>query len=327
MTQIQACTPFFSTNSTSENLNNNREFQEIRAKQQGQYSYPKGFKSDYVESNGIRLHYVSGGKGPPLIFVHGFASTWKMWEPAMKYFASAYQVIAIDMPGLGQSESSKIGSSTRDTSSYLLTAFKKLTNNQPIILVAHDMGVLQTYAMIAQNPHYVKKVIFLDSVPPDSSIWSMPGYTAQGPGPTWHFGYFSFEDGEIAAKMVATHPKLFLSAFIKSWAGKKEVFTHHLLGELIEPYSKIENLRSAFEQYVSISKSIKQTATFPKLDIPIMTIGAGKGVGDELAKLMAKKYVKDPQQLKSVLLPKCGHWLMEECPTEVISHIDGFLKN
>jgi pimeloyl-ACP methyl ester carboxylesterase len=54
--------------------------------------------------NGTRVSYVEMGEGPPLVFVHGLAGCWQNWLENIPYFARSHRVIAIDLPGFGESE-------------------------------------------------------------------------------------------------------------------------------------------------------------------------------------------------------------------------------
>ena len=301
----------------------------VKEQSRGQYSYPEGFKSDFVEANGIRLHYVSGGAGDqPVVFVHGFGSTWKMWESSLKQFGGAHRVIAIDLPGLGQSEPSKNGYSARALSEYLFAAIKKLTK-EPIIYVSHDLSNTASYPMVATHQDYIRKVVFMDSPIPDKAMWTYPGYTPKGPGLGWHFGFFSF--GDVAEKLIANDPKLFMAYFINEYAGKKEIFTDALLDELIEPYSRIENLHAAASYYRYHSESIQQNEALlaggKRLAIPSMSISGAKGVDEVLPKQMAARFVEGLSKFKAVILPGTGHWLLEESAPEVNALLAEFIKD
>ncbi|WP_367186037.1 alpha/beta fold hydrolase, partial [Mesorhizobium escarrei] len=74
---------------------------------------PKGFTdtftSRYVHANGVRLHAVVGGKGPPLLLVHGWPQTWYQWRLVMPALARDFQVIAIDQRGIGLSDKPQNG--------------------------------------------------------------------------------------------------------------------------------------------------------------------------------------------------------------------------
>lgn len=304
-------------------------FEQVRAEKKGQYQYGAGLTSNFVESEGVRLHYVEGGsKGQPIVFVHGFGSTWKMWEPIMQAFMKNHKVIAIDLPGLGQSSPIKNQDySAENTSKILLGAIKKVAGKGPIYYVSHDLANSASYPLVANNQGYIEKVVFMDSPIPDRAMFEYPGYTASGPGLGWHFGYFSF--GDIAEKQIAIDPNLFFSYFIKGYAGKKEVFTEQLLAELIEPYSTRENLKAAFGYYHSHAKSIAQNeallANNKKITIPSMAFTGAKGVNEVLVKQMKARFVDDPSKFTAVILPDTGHWMTEESPKAVEATLSNFL--
>src|SRR5678816_2117331 len=53
--------------------------------------------------NGIQLHYVMGGKGDPVVLLHGWPETWYEWRHVMPALAKNYTVIVPDLRGLGDS--------------------------------------------------------------------------------------------------------------------------------------------------------------------------------------------------------------------------------
>jgi pimeloyl-ACP methyl ester carboxylesterase len=50
------------------------------------------------------LNLIDIGSGPVLLFVHGLAGCWQNWLENIPYFAGQYRVIAVDLPGFGESE-------------------------------------------------------------------------------------------------------------------------------------------------------------------------------------------------------------------------------
>ncbi len=305
-------------------------FDQVKAQKRGQYAVAQGLTSKFIDVNGQRLHYVEGGNsGTPIIFIHGFGSTWKMWEPVMEKFKANNKVIAIDLPGLGQSSPIANGDySAENVSRILLATIKKITDSKQIYYVSHDLGNSASYPLVANNQgSYIKKAVFMDSPIPDRAMFTYPGYTPQGPGLGWHFGYFSF--GDIAEKQIAADPSLFFSYFIKTYAGKKEIFTPELLSELIEPYSTRERLRAAFGYYKSHADSALQNeallAAGKTLRIPSMALTGEKGVNDVLVKEMKTRFVADPSQFTGTILPDTGHWMVEENASGVTNALSSFL--
>ena len=53
--------------------------------------------------NGIELHYVMGGKGVPVVLLHGYPQSWYEWRHVMPALAKNYTVVAPDLRGFGDS--------------------------------------------------------------------------------------------------------------------------------------------------------------------------------------------------------------------------------
>lgn len=57
------------------------------------------------DKESVNLHYVSYGKGQPILFIHGWPLSHQMWEPQLQFFADmGYQAIAYDRRGFGNSD-------------------------------------------------------------------------------------------------------------------------------------------------------------------------------------------------------------------------------
>jgi len=62
------------------------------------------FVSRTAEVDGVKLHYTTGGHGPSVILLHGYAETSRMWTPILPVLGEKFTVIAPDLPGIGDSE-------------------------------------------------------------------------------------------------------------------------------------------------------------------------------------------------------------------------------
>lgn len=60
-----------------------------------------GFSNREALVNGIRLHYVIGGEGPPVVLLPGWPQTWWAWHKIMPELARRHTVIAVDIRGMG----------------------------------------------------------------------------------------------------------------------------------------------------------------------------------------------------------------------------------
>ena len=63
------------------------------------------------------------GKGFPLVLVHGFLGSSKMWKPQIEFFKENFRVITPDLPGFGKSNKVKSHKSIQSISNFLYIEF------------------------------------------------------------------------------------------------------------------------------------------------------------------------------------------------------------
>jgi pimeloyl-ACP methyl ester carboxylesterase len=63
----------------------------------------KNIASRTAGVDGVQLHYLTAGRGPTVILLHGYAETSRMWRPIIPLLAEKFTVIAPDLPGIGDS--------------------------------------------------------------------------------------------------------------------------------------------------------------------------------------------------------------------------------
>src|SRR5579864_7894584 len=97
------------------------------------------FKSYTVQLRDASVHYVSGGSGPAIIFLHGFSQDWYEFSQVMRLLAGRYSVIAVDLRGIGQSTTTRADYDAETLASDIHELASQLAIDTPYI-VGHDMG-------------------------------------------------------------------------------------------------------------------------------------------------------------------------------------------
>jgi len=120
-------------------------------------------KHEYAEVNGIRIHYVTAGKGPLIVFLHGFPEFWYEWKSQLPEFARDYRAVAPDMRGYNLSEKpagvdayqmQNLVEDVRALAAHL--GYKKF------ILVGHDWGGGVAWSFAIAHPEYLEKLIIIN---------------------------------------------------------------------------------------------------------------------------------------------------------------------
>ena len=135
-------------------------------------SPPEGFKQQYAMVNGVKIHYVTGGKGEPLLLVHGFGQNWYMWNRLLPELSKHFTVIAPDLRGVGESDKPDAGYDKKNMAVDMHELMTKL-GYRHINIAGHDIGMIVAYAYAAQFPGDVKKIAFMDALLPGiEPVWS-----------------------------------------------------------------------------------------------------------------------------------------------------------
>jgi pimeloyl-ACP methyl ester carboxylesterase len=184
-----------------------------------------------IDANGIRLHVVTQGEGPAILFCHGFPGLWYSWRHQLPAVADAgYRAIALDMRGYGRStrprQASEYGNQTIVAD---LTGVLDALGEDRAVFVGHDFGAQAAWAAALHAPERVRGLVSI-AVPygvgfarrksKDSDAETAPSEPrsrGRKPSETYaeiakdhflHLHYFQ-ERGPAEAELGA-HPRLFL---------------------------------------------------------------------------------------------------------------------
>ncbi len=284
-----------------------------------EFPLPENFHGVYREIDGINLHYVQGGQGPLVLLVHGFGQTWYEWHQLMPLLAMNFTVVAPDLPGLGLSAVPRTSYTGQDVSKYLHGLARSLSPTDPFDLVAHDIGIWNTYPMAVEHQDDIRRLVYMEAPIPDQRMHTFPAFTPEGESLVWHFSFFS-AGNRLPETLIEGRERFFLEHFIRVHAVNQAVFTPELLDLYARSYAKPHSLHAAFEYYRALNATIQgnEPLAKTKLKMPTMAIGGGGhgGMG-QLQIDQMKEYAK---HVKGHVVPEAGHWLPEERP-EVINRL------
>ncbi len=124
----------------------------------------------YFRHNNQTLHYVAGGSGETIVFLHGFPSYWFSFVRQIEALSGRYHVIAIDGLGAGKSDAPTDPARYRlDAMSADVIALLDHLGVEKAHLVGHDWGAAFAFGLAQQHPDRFKTVTGL-SAPPISVL-------------------------------------------------------------------------------------------------------------------------------------------------------------
>ena len=133
---------------------------EFKARRAERDNPPAG---QFLDIDGVLLHYVERGEGPPVVLLHGNAVTYADFEASrlIDRLARNHRVIAFDRPGFGHSSRPRDRLWTPAAQAALLRAALQRLGIERSVVVGHSMGTMVALAMALDFPANVAKLVLI----------------------------------------------------------------------------------------------------------------------------------------------------------------------
>src|SRR5580765_4017314 len=123
----------------------------------------KRVENGYADSGGVKIHYVSLGKGPLIVMIHGFPDFWYTWRDQMEALSKDHQVVAIDQRGYNLSDKPK-GVENYDVRFLVgdVAAVIRHLGRDKATIVGHDWGGVVAWQFAINLPQMTENLIILN---------------------------------------------------------------------------------------------------------------------------------------------------------------------
>lgn len=279
-------------------------------------SFPATFRVQRIATNGTTLSVRVGGSGPAVVLLHGYGETGDMWAPLAAKLAAKHTVIVPDLRGMGMSDHPATGFDKKSQGRDISGVLETLKVGQ-FDLVTHDIGNMVGYALAAQNPTRVTKFAILDAPLPGIGPWDEIVKTPF----LWHFRF----GGPDMERLVQGRERIYLDRFWNEFSDDPKKFDELSRQHYAKLYALPGAMHSGFEQFKAFDQDAVDNRAYAakgKLTMPVLAIGGDKSFGETMAVVM--RFVAT--NVRSVVIPHSGHWLMEENPSQTITAITEFLQ-
>ena len=277
------------------------------------------FSHDYVRIDGRRIHCVTAGQGQPVLLIPGWPQTWYAWRHVMQALAAqGFQAIAVDPPGTGFSDRPDTGYDTGAIAQTLHRTMLALGHARYQV-AGHDVGMWVAYALASDQPQAVQSLALTEAVipglAPEPSIFAPPEQNIF----LWHFMFNQLAD--LPETLIAGRERAYLEFMFNRWSLRRERVA---VDVYVAAYAAPGGLRGGFAYYRAIPETMRQNRERAQrpLAMPVLAIGAEHATGD--APLATLRGHAD--DLSGVIVPDCGHFIMEEAAEPFIAALLPFLQ-
>jgi pimeloyl-ACP methyl ester carboxylesterase len=110
-----------------------------------------------------RIHYYTGGDGPPIVLIHGLASRGDDWAPLLPKLATHHRIYALDLLGYGSSDRPRDVDYSIALETDVVRDFLDSLQIRRTDLVGVSMGGWIALKLAAEHPERVRKLVLIDS--------------------------------------------------------------------------------------------------------------------------------------------------------------------
>lgn len=310
-------------------------------------SLPSRFRATTIHSpEGADIFVRSGGRGPVVVLLHGYAENSDSWAPLAADLMKDHSVVVPDLRGIGRSSKPESGYDKKTQAKDIRAVVTGLGYDRTFV-VAHDIGNMVAYAYAAMYPDKVKRLVVMDGPIPGIEPWNeieaecgnsmcTEVKLLANPG-VWSFNFPGLLSSCASGSSTKTAAVCATDAE-RLVAGRERIYFDHIwdvfTGDPSKPDEATRNffaatyalpggMRAGFAQFTAFSQDAKDNKIFEqtKLPMPVLAVGGEKSLGAFQAVIM--RHVATNVQEAVVVGSK--HWLMEERPTETVALIRNFL--
>jgi len=268
----------------------------------------------YADSNGVKIHYVTAGQGPLIVFIHGFPDFWYSWHNQMEGLMDEYTVCALDTRGYNLSDKPE-GVENYDMTLLVgdVAAVIKAQGAEKAIIVGHDWGGAIAWSFAAFRPDLTDKLIIVNLPHMDNMAREIANNPAQKANSQYAR---NFQKPDSHKSLNATMLATMVSRGDPDLKAKyQKAFENSSLDAMMNYYRR--NYPSA--------ENTNTEPRLPRIQMPVLEF---HGLADSALLPGGLNSTWDylDKDWTLVTFPGIGHWAHHEKPKEVTDMMRAWLK-
>jgi len=272
-----------------------------------------GVEHKYADNNGVKIHYAALGKGPLVVFIHGFPDFWYSWRHQMQGLKDNFRVAALDTRGYNKSDQPE---KQEDYDMSLLVqdvaAVIQAEGEEKATIVGHDWGGMIAWQFVMAMPQMAEKLIVINLPHPKGLARELANNPEQQANSQYarlfHLpNSHKLLNAKILAQFVAKDPKT-LAKYIEAFEN-----------------SSINGMMNYYRQNYPQEPFENVTAKMPNITIPVLQF---HGLLDKALHSdgLNNTWEWIDSDYTLVTIPNANHWAHHDAAELVTDTIKWWLK-
>lgn len=202
-----------------------------------------------VDTGAARLHVTRRGSGPPVLLLHGYPQTHRMWDDVAAALAEHHEVVTPDLRGYGDSSApdggpDHAGYAKRAMAGDVLAVMAAF-GHERFAVAGHDRGGRVAHRLALDHPDAVTRLAVLDIVPTLHMVERADRQLAYG---YYHWFFLAQPDG-LPERLIGADPGWYLREKLRRWSAPGTDFDEEREAEYVRCFSRPEVLHATCEDY------------------------------------------------------------------------------
>jgi len=285
------------------------------------------FENTQITVDGVTINLMHGGRGRPLLLLHGYPQTHVMWHEVAPLLAQHFSVVVPDLRGYGDSDKPP-GDETHETYSKRAMALDQIgvmaaLGHEQFAVVGHDRGARVAQRMALDFPDRITRVAVLDIVPTLTAFES----TDMDMAMSYYHWFFLSQPTDLPERLIGGDPLFYLRWCLQNWGDGADYFTDEAMAEYERCFADPATIHATCEDYraaSSIDLEHDRADLGTKISCPLLALWGTRGRIDKSYDVAAvwREYA---DEVTGGSLD-AGHFLAEELPEEVTRALFFFLR-
>ncbi len=285
------------------------------------------FETLVITTSEVKINLLKGGKGYPILLLHGYPQTHVMWHKIAPRLAENFTVIVTDLRGYGDSDKPSGTANHNNYSKRVMAQDQIEVMNQlgyeEFYLVGHDRGGRVAHRLTLDYPNKVKKLVLLDIAP----TYQMYTTTDQEFATAYYHWFFLIQPFPFPETLINQNSDFFLTHCLQTWSQTNSPFTAKAMEEYLRCFRDPKTVHGTCEDYrasATIDLEHDRIDMEKKIECPLLLLWGNKGVIEKKYDVI-KSWQKRAINVQGQAL-NCGHFLPEESPEETYQLINTFFS-
>lgn len=276
-----------------------------------------------VQVRGRSIHVVEGGATHEraVLCLHGWPESSASFERLLVELSNDWHAIAIDLPGIGQSEALPISGSKRELAAFVADLISTL-RVRVAALVGHDAGGQIVYAYLHDHPDELAGAAILNVAIPGVDPWEEIKRIPQ----IWHFAFHSIP--ELPEQLVSGKEAEYFDYFYDRLSARPGGVPLAAREKYRLAYAQREALTAGFNWYRAFPQDEKDNAKTlgNAVHTPVLYVRGSADSGLDMARYERGLRAAGLRHLSTHVIENCGHFSPDEQPAALADALREFLQ-